>query len=693
MPNNLYFFSYFLRGFAMPIIISPSLLSRILAGVLIAIVSVSSGFCTLSAQTPIGVSSSDSTYFRRLEYVCKVWGYVKYFHPNMRQSNSWDDMLIRTLLSVKSASTQADYNAAIEQMISSPGQVPSATPPAPNLSRERLLTVDYSWMSDSTMLSPTAITGLETIRRNFRSFQSYYISASSVSTPQAANENPYNSMSTPNEQYRLLALFRHWNLINYFFPYKDDIGRPWELALREMIPVFVNTVENSGAYTLAISRMSAQINDSHGFVSSPYFIQAWGDGVFPMEVLHIEGKTVVSALNFTPALLQSAGLSGLRIGDIITAIDGVPVDSMRKWRTPFIPASNPSALQRDLNSTILYGGVGAAPLTIQRGTETLTLPAQRVSFASRNASRVTPNLRAVWRIMDNNIGYVDMGRLQRDDVATMMRDLASTRGIVFDVRNYPNGTMYDICAYLGTPKPFVKFTAPDPYHPGTFTAPISTLVSAPFWTQNNAGSQKRYNGTTVALMNATTQSHAEFTLMSFRAMGMTLFGSQTAGADGNVVTVTMPGNIVVYYTSLGVYYPDGTPTQRIGIVPDVQVLPTLAGFQAGRDEVLERGVQAILSATLISGVSAANEERSLTISPNPAQNDASVLFTAQEPSTVKMQIVNLLGTIALTRDAVLQKGMNVLPLSTLALPIGTYICRIISLDGQTKATQTFVVMR
>ena len=46
-------------------------------------------------------------------------------------------------------------------------------------------------------------------------------------------------------------------------------------------------------------------------------------------------------------------------------------------------------------------------------------------------------------------------------------------------------------------------------------------------------------------------------------------------------------------SGLGVYYPDGRETQRVGIVPDVVVQPTIAGVQAGRDEVLERAVQLI----------------------------------------------------------------------------------------------------
>lgn len=70
-----------------------------------------------------------------------------------------------------------------------------------------------------------------------------------------------------------------------------------------------------------------------------------------------------------------------------------------------------------------------------------------------------------------------------------------------------------------------------------------------------------------------------------------VFGSQTAGADGNVERITLPGGNKVVYTSIGVYYPDRTETQGMGIVPDVKVRPTVEGIREGRDEVLEAALE------------------------------------------------------------------------------------------------------
>lgn len=67
-------------------------------------------------------------------------------------------------------------------------------------------------------------------------------------------------------------------------------------------------------------------------------------------------------------------------------------------------------------------------------------------------------------------------------------------------------------------------------------------------------------------------------------------GSTTAGADGNVSTIKLPGNLNAIFTGLGVYYPDKSETQQIGIVPDIEVKSTIQGIREGRDEVLEAAI-------------------------------------------------------------------------------------------------------
>ena len=77
--------------------------------------------------------------------------------------------------------------------------------------------------------------------------------------------------------------------------------------------------------------------------------------------------------------------------------------------------------------------------------------------------------------------------------------------------------------------------------------------------------------------------------MAFRrAPGATVIGSTTAGADGNVSEFPLPGLIRTMISGIGIYFPDGKETQRTGIVPDIEVKPTIKGILEGRDELLEK---------------------------------------------------------------------------------------------------------
>jgi C-terminal processing protease CtpA/Prc len=84
--------------------------------------------------------------------------------------------------------------------------------------------------------------------------------------------------------------------------------------------------------------------------------------------------------------------------------------------------------------------------------------------------------------------------------------------------------------------------------------------------------------------------------MAFRAAGAIVLGSTTAGADGNVSRIPLPGGLSTMISGIGVFYPDKRPTQRVGIVPDRVVVPTIAGIRDGRDEVLDAAIREIVGA-------------------------------------------------------------------------------------------------
>jgi C-terminal processing protease CtpA/Prc len=102
----------------------------------------------------------------------------------------------------------------------------------------------------------------------------------------------------------------------------------------------------------------------------------------------------------------------------------------------------------------------------------------------------------------------------------------------------------------------------------------------------------RYKGKTVMLIDERAISQAEHTGLFFEAANGTKFiGSHTAGANGDITNFNVPGGIIIMFTGQAVRHADGRQLQRIGLVPDIEIRPTVEGIQNGKDEVLEGAIQ------------------------------------------------------------------------------------------------------
>jgi C-terminal processing protease CtpA/Prc len=399
-----------------------------------------------------------------------------------------------------------------------------------------------------------------------------------------AADDAYPSMLYPSREHRLLAAFRIWAAIEYFFAYKDLMDRDWGGVLREFIPKF-EAAADSLAYALTVAEMVTHIQDSHGFLSSFVLMQYFGTGYPPVRVRFIEDVPVVTGYTVDSV----ARASGLAIGDEIVTLDGEPIDVRIGRIKPYYAASTPDALMRNVAQVLLAGPDGVdALVTVRRadGSETeLRVPRSRMFMGS-------PNYRTtdVVRMLDSNVGYVDLDRLKAAEVPQVYSELADAAGIVFDMRGYPDDNVWTIAAWLGL-RPDVSVAQ--------FRQPIvmaatgeggRTYQSYPQFLPFPAP-EATFDGPTVMLVDERSQSSSEHTGLVFHAANDTRFvGSHTAGANGNVTTFVIPGGISVTFTGLDTRHPDGSQLQRVGIVPDLFIKPTIAGVRAGRDEVLEAAV-------------------------------------------------------------------------------------------------------
>lgn len=530
------------------------------------------------------VTKADDQETHKTAAFIKVWGFLKYYHPTVAKGElDWDESFRKGLNRIKSIQSKKELNAFYTEWIDGLGKVEECRSCKTEMSSLSKYNLDMSWLRNSAQFEPSLIEKLVYIQHNRNQKTNHYISASKgTGNAVFTNEKVYTDSIYPSAQLRLLSLARYWNMIQYFFPYRYQTDQHWDAVLVEMVPKFKNAPDVT-AYHLAMAQLVEKINDSHAKFGTAATERHFGVKWVPFRTKVIADKAIVTGF-YNDSL---AKIHDIRLGDVFLKIDGRTIAEVFREKSPYIGASNESVKRRDIPFVLFNGSTDKIETEFERDGVVAKKTIPRTNFKDLKYVWGQPVQTDTIKILEGNIGYVNMGVLLPKQVPKVAARLKDTKAIIFDVRNYPKGTMYALANFLSDKStPFVRITAPDMRYPGSFY--YSTVLNAG---KNN---KDNYKGQVILLCNETTQSHAEFTLMALQTVpNVTTVGSQTSGADGNVSLITLPGGFKTYMTGLGIYYPDGRETQRIGIVPDVVVQPTIGGIRAGKDEVMEKALELI----------------------------------------------------------------------------------------------------
>ncbi len=539
------------------------------------------------AGSKIGTVALSAKQVENLVLLGRVWGFLKYHHPRATGARvSWDYELFRVLPPVLRARDRAAAAGIISKWAARLGEPPACSACA-ELPESAYMLPRVDWIRDRARLGEDLSARLVRIYRNRDSDrEQHYVALTGIGVPDFAAEAPHPDLSYPDAGYRLLALFRFWNIIEYWFPYRDLVREDWDGVLAEFIPRLM-AAGSRDAYKLEMIALIARVHDSHANLWGGLDVRPpRGECRLPVITRFVEGKAVVT--EFADSARGPA--TGLRIGDVILEIDGKPVDQILAAWEPYYAASNRAAQLRDMGRELTTGPRGPCRMAVERLNARLELTADRV------ASTEIPPMAGIrhdlpgdtFRLLADDVAYLKLSSVSAGRVADYLRQAAGTRCLIIDIRNYPSeSVVYALGEHLVERETeFVRFTSGDLSNPGAFlwAEPLTLRPKEP-----------RYNGTVVILVDEVSQSNAEYTAMAFRAAPHALVvGSTTAGADGNLASIPLPGGIRTAISGIGVFYPDRRPTQQLGIVPDLVVHPTIAGIRAGRDEVLEAAVRKVL---------------------------------------------------------------------------------------------------
>lgn len=520
----------------------------------------------------------------------RVWGLLKYHHPAATSgARHWDFELFRVMPAVLAAGNGAQARTAMVAWIDGFGPIapcaPCAEPPV-----DPAQAPDLAWITDTDLLGDELSARLVAAHaaRPADGIQFWVQATPQVGNPDFNREPAYTGLTELDTGYRLLALFRFWNIVEHCCPNRGIIGEDWPGVLREFVPRLAAATMPE-AWRLHMLALIARLNDTHTQLGGAMELRPPGmEAQLPVVMRWVEDRPVVAAY----AHEWAGPASGLEIGDAFLAVDGQPVAELLEAWAPYYSASNEPQRHKQLAAALARGPAGSCRLTVLRDGAELDLGAERMELGKldHTLGRFHALPGAGFRMLLPEVAYMALDRIKSDAVTGWIEEALAggARGLIIDCRAYPGDfPIFTLGGHLvAEPTPFVTFTRLDLANPGAFLWQdyVPLMPKEP-----------HFPGQVVVLVDETAQSSAEYHALAFRAApGAVVMGSTTSGADGNVSRFALPGGLSTMISGIGVYDDERRNTQRAGIVPDVEVLPTIAGLRAGRDEVLEAAVAAIL---------------------------------------------------------------------------------------------------
>ncbi|MDP2886981.1 MAG: S41 family peptidase [Ignavibacteria bacterium] len=194
------------------------------------------------------------------------------------------------------------------------------------------------------------------------------------------------------------------------------------------------------------------------------------------------------------------------------------------------------------------------------------------------------------KVLPGNIYYLNLDRISMNQIDSLSQELVQAKGIICDLRGYPNSNDQFISHLLS-----IRDTSTSWMQVPEFIYPDQERL---------AGYRKlgwgiiplvpHFSAKVAFLIDGRAISYAE-SYMSFvehYKLGE-IIGEATAGTNGNVNAFRVPGGYRITWTGMKVVKHDGPQHHGIGILPTIPVKRTIAGIRAGKDEFLEKAIEAL----------------------------------------------------------------------------------------------------
>lgn len=381
----------------------------------------------------------------------------------------------------------------------------------------------------------------------------------------------------PSRETRLKVFEQVWRSINENYYDRSFHGLDW-LTQRQVYRSQAEAARDSAELYRVLRGMIGKLGDAHTRVYSPEdgFDRYRPSGTtVGLTVRRIEGRPVIIAVE--PG--SEAARLGIRPGQVVTQVDGAPVERvLTRLLDELGSSSTPTA--RDLQSLdrLFYGQrdtVLKLTLLDEEQPRTFSLTRRYVEFQRRVAHRLLPY----------NVGYIELtgfGPEIEREFDKAVQSLQWTRGLVLDLRNNGGG-------FVSTVAGIASYFFPEETDLGEFITRQGRSTRRKTWKARLA-----YRAPLIVLVSSRSASGSEILAAALQERKRGIIIGNNSSTCGCLLGVSRTlrledgGKLNIsdtdFRTSLG------KRIEGVGIKPDQQVELRLTDLSAGRDNLLETGL-------------------------------------------------------------------------------------------------------
>ena len=515
----------------------------------------------------------------------KTWNFIKYYHPDLAAGKVDADSLF--LNTFKNISSKDDFNSIIGKLSQHLNK--NLTTPAPKETSKDVLTKNqnFDWFQKNGKVSSENKALLDNIYMNRYNFE--LLEKGKLVSDE--KEYPFPKTENLPLEYRFLALAKIQGVVDYLFPHKYLMDEDFDAFFKAMLDenLKANTRKD---FEIIMTKLVAKMEDSHAlsfYRQLNYKKEIFNASYFaPFDFEIVDDHLLITKLIF-PEVCAKAEIN---IGDKITSIGGKSIAQMLKEKGKLLSVSNKEKLKYTLSkyeNNLIWTDNLQTKIFKLKSVKDNKSHSKTVEFIDitdkakyailetyltekikKNASHKITHKDVAYFKINKTYGFINNVDDDKMDskMDSILTDASKKKAIVFDMREYPDWggfVNHFVYKYFSPVENyFYKYYAPNLKNIGTFYYLEDSKYYFPEIKDKKTHS---YSGKVFILVNPETRSASEWYSMSLQKIfpqSLTI-GQQTSGGDGDVVKVKLPGNYLLEFTGNGIFYPDNSQTQQLGI--------------------------------------------------------------------------------------------------------------------------------